>query len=153
MSDFFLEDSDGTFQLKVTRNDIEMDDGLESAIIVSLFTDKRVTIEELPFPEVDRAGWWGDLLAEIETDKIGSKLWLLAREKKTEQTRTRIIEYIKEALDWLITDGIAQTIDVNATYPTAERESVEVAISIQKPVGKVVFKYSLNWNAEAARGT
>lgn len=154
MSDFFLQDDgNGTFDLNIVRNDIQLDAGLETAIIVSLFTDKRVTIEELPFGETDRSGWWGDLLAELETDKIGSKLWTLAREKKTEKTRTRIIEYVQEALAWLIADGIAESIDVNATYPAAYRESVEIAIAIKKPSGKVTFRYVLNWNAEAARGS
>lgn len=150
MSDLALKYRGRFFDIEVAKNDISMDEGIETAVIISLFTDRRVGIEELPPLETDRAGWWGDMFSEIENDEIGSKLWLLMREKQTAQTLARVIEYCKEALQWMIEDGIAESVEVEASYP--ERERLSLGISIQKPKGKVSFKYILNWRAELSKG-
>jgi phage gp46-like protein len=150
MSDLALKYRGRFFDIEIKNNDIVQDDGLETAVIISLFTDKRVGIEELPPLETDRAGWWGDMFADLENDEVGSKLWLLAREKQTSQTLTRVIQYCKEALQWLVDDDVAESFEVSASYPERERLSLE--ISIQKPQGKVSFKYILNWRAEASKG-
>lgn len=149
MSDFKLQYCGDAFDLVVEKNDLALDDGLQSAVIVSLFTEKRVRPDELPFPETDRSGWWGDMFADIEGDQIGSKLWLLRREKQTPETQIRYQEYAKEALAWLIEDKIAETVEVVANFP--ERERVDLLVTIQKPQGKVAFKYSITWNAQKAR--
>ena len=150
MSDLALKYKGRYFDLEIARDDIVKDDGLQSAIIISLFTDRRVGIEELPALETDRAGWWGDMFPEVEGDEIGSKLWLLLREKQSASTLSRVVEYCKEALAWLVTDGVAESVEVEAEYP--ERERLKLDVSIQKPKGKVSFRYILNWNAEAGKG-
>lgn len=150
MSDFKLNYRGRFFDIAVEANDLARTDDLESAVIVSLFTDRRVGREELPTLETDRAGWWGDLFPELENDKIGSKLWLLMREKQDNATLARVVEYSKEALQWLIEDGVAESVEVAASYP--ERERLSLSVAIQKPQGKVSFKYILNWKAEASKG-
>lgn len=53
---------------------LDTDDGLRTAILISLFTDARALDDDvLPAPE-DRRGWWGDAIPEIEGDIIGSRL-------------------------------------------------------------------------------
>ena len=151
MSDLALQYSGDFFDLVIDKNDLKLDAGLQTAVIVSLFSDHRVTIDELPFPEKDKAGWWGDLLSDIDQDQIGSKIWLLIREKRNEQTRARYEEYCKQALAWLTEDGVADSVNVVAEYPDA-KEGIDLSISIQKPQGKLTFKYKLNWNAELSRG-
>lgn len=100
------------------------EDSLRSAIIVSLLTDRRADPQDtLPddtssatgIPP-DRRGWAGDALAEADGDRIGSRLWLLSREKQTEETRRRAIEYAQEALDWLVQDKHATDVDVTAEW-------------------------------------
>lgn len=152
MSDLALQYKGDYFDLVVDKNDLQLDAGLQTAILVSLFSDHRVTEDELPFGETDKAGWWGDLLADVDKDQIGSKLWLLIREKRTEETRTRYVEYCKQALTWLTEDGVADSVSVDAAYPEDTKEGIEISISIQRPQGKLTFKYKLNWNAELSRG-
>lgn len=135
--------------ISVSRNDIVQDEGLETAVIVSLFTDRRIRVDELPATETDRAGWWGDMIPDVEGDQIGSKLWLLRREKQTQQTLIRYQEYSEEALQWLIEDGIATGVSVVATYP--RREVINLVVTIQKPQGVRVFNYSLNWKKEGEK--
>ena len=73
-------------------------DPLESAALISLFTDGRVAVEELPQGETDRRGFWGDALSQ--GTKTGSRLWLLGREKKTPEVLRLHEDYAREALQW-----------------------------------------------------
>ncbi len=91
------------------NNDIVTDDGLETAIIISLFTDRRASIEDdLPDKDnLDLRGWWGDSTSEKDNDKIGSLLWLLERSKTEQDIINKAELYAKDALQWLIDEGIA----------------------------------------------
>ncbi len=120
---------DGKFiDLAYGENGLEADDTLYSAILVSLLTDRRALLDDkipddngLPSPiPPNRRGWAGDALASPQGDRIGSRLWLLQREKVTEETRQRAITYTKEALEWLIEDGLAKTVTVDASWNAAE---------------------------------
>lgn len=128
--------------------DLSMDDGIETAVIISLFTDARADLVELPIGETDRRGWFGELFQDAG-GMFGSKLWLLQREKQTEEVRLRAIEYARDALQWMIDDGIAQSIAVDCQFPA--RGAFQISVTIQRPQGKVDFKYSMNWTAESAR--
>lgn len=88
------------------------DDPLIRAVIVSLFTWCRAN----PDDAVDgsRQGWWGDATASLTGDRIGSRLWLLSREKLLPETFNRAREYAREALQWLVDDQVAAAVDVAA---------------------------------------
>jgi phage gp46-like protein len=92
------------------------DRDLETAVILSLFTDALAREDDvIPDLTDDRRGWWGNWESP-EALELGSRLWLLAREKSTEETRRRAEEYAAEALEWLLTDGVAARVDVEAEY-------------------------------------
>jgi phage gp46-like protein len=100
--------------------DILGDDGLLSAVIISLFSDRRAR-EDDPLPDervglpTDRRGWWGDhVLEEDARDGLGSRLWLLAREKDLPVVVARALEYARESLAWLVAAGLAQRVEVSA---------------------------------------
>lgn len=147
--DLLLDFGKLNFDLVVDSDDLKTDEGLRTSVIVSLFTDRRVTPEEVPAEETSRRGWWADQFSEIEGDQIGSKLWLLRREKQTEQTRKRAQEYAEEALSWMLEDNLAQSVTVEAEWISPG--FLGLGISIQRPEGKVSFKFKVNWLAEMAR--
>lgn len=88
------------------------DDGLETAVVISLFTDRLAA--DAPADAGSRRGWWGDAYGEVDGDLIGSRLWLLAREKQLPQVLARAELYAREALQWLVDDGVASSVDVRA---------------------------------------
>lgn len=118
MTDLLLVwDADrGNADLVVDGADLAFDDGLQTAVIISLFTDRRVAEDELPPGETDRRGWWGDTLNEDPEDRTGSKLWLLARSKQTADVPVKAEEYAEEALAWLVEDGIARAVSAAAEW-------------------------------------
>jgi phage gp46-like protein len=116
---------DPYYDLAILNNDLEAEEGLKTAILISLFTDRRVTAEELPPEERDRRGWWADAL-NADDDQIGSKLWLLKREKITTQVIAKFQQYCEEALQWLVDDGIAESVDVIVERSGTYQVSIEI---------------------------
>ena len=107
--------------LGITDNKIDLNtdegDELLTAIIISLFTDARATDEEWEEVrdwEESRRGYWGDQLTP--DGKSGSKLWLLKRSPRDDETREKAKNYAEEALKWLRTDGLVESVDVVVTW-------------------------------------
>lgn len=94
-------------------------DELVTAVLISLFTDRRVDASEVP-AGVDSAGWWGDAFPDDEDeDPIGSRLWLLEAHGRTStDLLVRARAYAIECLEWMVTDGIATAVDASATPRT-----------------------------------
>lgn len=131
--------------------DLQTDDGLETAVIMSLFTDRRVsTDEELPAGEPSRRGWWGDVAPEVPGDIIGSRLWLLNREKSLATVVVRANEYAREALQWLIDDKVASRVDVLAE--STRFQEMDIQVTVYRPNGdSAQFRYNYAWQAQAAK--
>ncbi len=117
------------------------DDGLETAVIISLFTDRRANADDsIPDGSSDRRGWWADEFATINNDLIGSRLWLLSREKQVPAVLVKAQAYAQEALQWLVEDGVAESVAVVASNPRSGVLGLQVAISRpQQPVTRYLF--------------
>lgn len=96
---------------KADVTDFAQDEALVRSILISLFTWRRAGPDDLA--EGQKMGWWGDVVEPAAVnDQIGSKLWLLRREKITQSTINRAREYAIQALQWLIDDGVATRVNV-----------------------------------------
>ena len=103
--------------------------GLETAVLMSLFTDRRANEDDLPPGEFDRRGWWGDALSDVG-DEIGSHLWLLGREKQLPSVLVRAEGYANEALAWMLSDGIVREIQVMAEWVSDGFLGIRVEITL-----------------------
>lgn len=124
--------------------DLESDHGLETAVLISLFTDGLAgEDDELPDTQSDdRRGFWADTNAP--EGPLGSKLWLLSREKQTPEVRERAEEYCREALEWLITDDVADLVTVDATWSERVRGMLMIEIGIYR-AQQLVWSKSYPW--------
>ena len=96
---------------------------IETAVLISLFTDAAAGPDDaVPDTSGDPRGWWAD-------PTIGSKLWLLARAKRTPQNLRLAIAYIRQALGWLTTDGVASAVDVAAEWQAGGRLSGQIVVA------------------------
>ena len=97
---------------------------LQTAILISIFTDRVANTDDvIPDGSNDPRGWWGDA---GEAYPIGSRLWLLSRAKQTAATAALAIDYVKEALQWLIDDGVVASFSVDAQWMAAGQLGVSV---------------------------
>ncbi|MCV5591620.1 phage GP46 family protein, partial [Escherichia coli] len=82
--------------------DIVCGNDLQTAILISLFTDRLADASD-ETDDGNRRGWWGDLEQDY---RVGSRLWLLRRQKLTTQVALKAEAYAREALQWLKDDGV-----------------------------------------------
>lgn len=152
MSDIALNWSDVAADFSIVGNDLEVDNGLETSVLLSLFTDKALP-EGTPLPAgvANRGGWWGDGLPFVEGDQFGSHLWLLQREKQQQVVLSRGRQYATEALQWMLDDGVAAAVDVTASVPS--RGVLGLAIVIRRPplAPLTLRRYDYIWAAQALR--
>lgn len=114
MTDLALFFTDTGFDIALDGTDLSTESGLRSAVLVSLFTDRRATADDaLPSGDGDRRGCWMDMFADHVK---GSRLWLLSREKELPEVLVSARTYAEEALQWLIDEGIARTVSVSAEH-------------------------------------
>lgn len=130
---------------------------LQAAVVISLYTDRRVEQHELPEGDRDRRGWWGDT---FELVPFGSRLWLTERGKITSDdpvnpppgvfTLARVEALIREALQWLIDDGVVSSIDVVIERRENSGSGAGVAAEItlnRDRGGPVVARFDPLWEA------
>lgn len=98
-----------SFDLALTDlADLHTDNQLNTAIVISLFTDRYD-------PETNNGGYWGDESKDADF-LMGSRLWLLQQSKVTTDTLRTAEDYANESLQWLIDDGLVIQIDVSASW-------------------------------------
>lgn len=106
-----------TFDWLTGAPGLATDDGLETAIILSLFTDRLADADDIiPDDSGDRRGWWGDSFSDVPGDLFGSRLWLLEREKDLREVVQKARGYAAESLQWIIDDQVAEKVDVEAGW-------------------------------------
>lgn len=119
----------------------EITDYLPRAVVISLFTWRRADDDddtELVY------GWWGDSYPSVANDRIGSRLYLLRRQKITTTTLQQAEEYIQEALEWLVDDGIAS--DITIDLDRWDTDAVSAIITITSPAGQQSMTFSDLWS-------
>ena len=147
---------EGDFIFNSSTQDFEYDEGLETAVMISLFTDRRANNDdELPDPSsTDKRGWWGDLANPyVEGDQIGSRLWLLERSKTLATVPQLAKQYAREALQWMVDDGVAVKIEVDSERQgTPGNDILALSVKIYKIDGTdITYKYELQWTAQSLR--
>jgi len=135
-----LPGAEGRGEPSIARNDIVTDESLQTAVRLSLFCDARAAPGDvLPSLEADRRGWWA---AQFGTAP-GSRLWLLARAKRTPETLEAARAYALEALQWLTKDGVAQSVEVQTDW--REDDGMAITVTIAKPKDAVSARFGYVW--------
>lgn len=124
----FFDVGGNCVDLVIENGDLKADNSFETAVLISLFTDRFVPTEDLPEGNTDSRGWWADLISNPSNDLIGSRLWTLGRSKVNFDLEASLEDFVREALNWLIEDGIADRLDITATKISFERVDVECLI-------------------------
>ncbi len=122
---------------------------IETAVLLSLFSDRVATADD-PIPDagqgglIDRRGWWGDAYLRRP---LGSRLWLLAREKQIKEVLNKARDYCTEALAWMIEDQICARIDVVCAFTARGRIDIQV-ILFRRDGRATNLRYDYAWKDE-----
>lgn len=123
--------------------DLETGQDLETACLVSLFSDALATPDFVPTDgTTDRRGWWGDYYL---SRPLGSNLWQLDRAKTTRANLGLARSTAQQCLQWLIDDGVASDVLVNTQWITSTM--MGIAIAITRPNGtQTRFMFGWAWD-------
>jgi phage gp46-like protein len=117
--DAMLSQVGSAFDITIRGNDLDRDRGLQTAILLCINTERRTNNER---------GWWGDPL-------FGSRTWKYERATITEEFLSSIASDFVEDLKWLVEDGVAKKIAVEAAHANSVNE-VKITFKITLPYFK-----------------
>lgn len=135
-----INDLTGTIDFAVdSSGDILTEDFFDTAILMSIFAERRAIASEMPESR-RRRGWIGN---ESTPDfEIGSKLWLYEQERLTRSVLNGIETVVQEGLSWLVDDLIANSTSVTASIGNP---SIRLEISIKRDYSKVEKRFFELW--------
>jgi phage gp46-like protein len=112
--------------LNIIGGQPDMDAGLWTTVYLSLFSGV----------------WWGNALSE-QAEQLADSIEAVMLDDSN-QGRLNVQEAARAALRWLVDDGIAAAVDVEATIPTAGW--IALTITITEPAADpTVLRYKINW--------
>lgn len=127
-------------------SDLQYGDELTTALLISLFTDRVANADDtIPDGTTDPRGWWAD----DAKYPIGSRLWLLGREKQIDSVAQRAKDYCKEALQWMLDDGIVARFDIDASWVRASLLGIQISAYRQDGT-RVALNFGLAWGLSQA---
>lgn len=136
--------------MSFSNDDLIREEGLETAVVMSLFTDRRANEDDIIDNSDDMRGWWGDQTSDIPNDRNGSRLWLLERAKVIPETLTLAKKYAEESLEWMIDDGVAVKVEVvPEVFGEKGNERLGLTVKIYKEFNNIeVFEFDNLWEAQ-----
>ncbi len=150
MSDYGLFISDNLIDVNMVIGDIAGDDGLETAVLISLFSDARATPDMIPIEDQDGdlRGFWGDLGGN---DSTGSRLWTIRRAKQLSSTLAAARQYCEQSLAWMLEDKVADRIVVQTEYAQRGWMAIQVDIYRAQSKNPVTYRYNYEWAAQTLK--
>jgi len=143
MSDLALRQTrELNYDLDFNGSDLALSDSLQSAVALSLGCFVRSGATGTATLSNQIGGWWGNALNELP---MGSEIWKLFSTKISDKSADAAAKMAEKALAWMITDGVAKSIDVTGE---AFRTGVNLRVRVQKPDRTDdTFVYQVNWEA------
>jgi len=121
--DAVLIKRNGFYDFDIDDNgDIKTADFFDTSLIYSLFGERRASPNEVVEPQL-RRGWIGN--GDFEN---GSKLWLFSQARLTRENLNRIQDEAKNALQWLVDDELAVSIDQITATVSGGRVLLDITI-------------------------
>ncbi len=136
MSIIKLEYDNQTYQadLALDANGfISLGGGFEGPVTASLYSwardpDVDPSVTAQPF------GWWASQFSDDENDNYGSLLYTFRRERISNEVQSRLNTTLQNALQWMVTDGIARRVEVEVER--FDTQVVAAKITVTRADGK-----------------
>jgi phage gp46-like protein len=141
----------GTGDFAMSGKDLMQGLELETAVLISLFTDARADPGDIVRDD-DPRGWWADTYAALEdpslpviaNDRIGSKLWQVFYRPRNQATLNWMADQILIALNWMLIDGVASAVTAVPSFTGSGGVGALVTIT----ANGVPTQYNYAWTQE-----
>lgn len=119
-----VDGSSGMYDFTLDENgDIDTSDFFDTSLLYSIFGERRASPDEMVEPQ-RRRGWIGN----SDDFENGSKIWLLSQARLTRETLNRVQDEAQKALQWLVDDGFAVSIDQAVASVSGGRVLLNIVI-------------------------
>lgn len=132
MNDLKLTPVNEGLEISIVNGAAELAGGIDNSIYLSLFTPP----------------YWGNSI-EDPGDRYTSTIPdIMGAGLLTAQTRLDVIAAAERALAWMVSEGVAERIEVDAEIPSFG--TLYVAVKIYEPTQEagVVYRYGINWESQ-----
>jgi len=130
----------GLYDFSLTDDgDILTEDFFDTAILMSIFCEKRAADSEVPVSHL-RRGWQGN--ESTPGFEIGSKIWLFHQARIDRNTLNGINSAADESLQWMIDDNITISVRSESVF---EDDAINLETEIERPNSKVEHRYFELW--------
>lgn len=118
-----FRDDEGIYDIDIDEEarDLKTNDGLETALFCSLFSDRRAAPDEVADP-LRRRGWIGNLVSPFPGDNYGSGLWLYEQRRGTSDVLAGLKAEALSSLDWLIEANLIKSASADFVYDPKKRK-------------------------------
>lgn len=133
-----IDPSSGFYDFTIGEDgDIKTVDFFDTAILYSIFGERRATKEEVLDP-VLRRGWIGN-----EEFENGSKLWQYRQARLTRSVINSVSDEARFSLEWLVSDGLAVSID--EVQALVKNNSLVLSITIRRSLDNIERRLYTLW--------
>lgn len=142
--DVYLYDTQDGSEIEIKNGLVMADEGFRTAVYLSLFGGNSDDTGEV----INNETWWGNCLDNLsENEKLIGRFD--AYVKSVPMTSRNIVvaeEKAKQDLQWIIDDGIADSVEVEIT--SGEKNKINLSVKIGK-AGEILEagNYSLQWES------
>ena len=122
----FKQDSDGYYDIDFANGDFELTNGLDTALYLSVFAEKRASPSQVSEPSL-RRGHFTNEFSDVEGYQVGSLFWLYTEQAKNTASNMTLLEgAVLEGLRWMIEDKI-----ISKTIVSGTRSNVSITLDIE----------------------
>lgn len=140
--DVRLTQTSGAGEIVVVGGVVEMTAGLETSAYLSLFGGN----DDDDGTQESNLQWWGNTDELDPAKKYRAETQFLINGLPTTSANLLLIEQAANRdLGWMLTEGVASSVDIVATIPTLNR--LDITVTITAEGDESTFKFSQNWKA------
>lgn len=103
------EGGDNYYDISFTDGDFTLENGLNTAIQMSIFCEQR--LEDSEVTPLLRGGWVGNVLQPIEGYQQGSLIWTKYQSNMNPELKSVIEGYLNDCFLWMLEDAIVKNIE------------------------------------------
>ena len=130
--------------IEIDGGDFVLDEGFETMILISLFSDAYV--DKRNSYNGESRGFFAEKIIGFN---LGSKLWQLDRAKNTKNTLVLAAQYAKEALQWMVDIGIYKKVETVAIKSKVIKNRFDLYMAAYRPDDSIErYKYGVQWEAQ-----
>lgn len=148
-----VELAGGIYDIQFTDGDVETQDFFDTALIVSLLSDRRANESEALLSHM-RRGWIGN--EHTPGIEIGSKIWLYEQSRLTRQIINQVADAARNAVQWMVEDDLVVAIRrVTAEFlpPSSPIIGARITVEIERSNSVIENRYFDFWPQTAVPAT